>query len=215
MFNFRIAIDFLWAALKSILSYDPMIHIGKIPNLVYQITPNPMLILYILLGLIALILLAAAIMPKALTISAEIIIEKPTSEVFNYVKHLKNQEKYSVWVMADPNIKLDYNGTDGTVGFIASWSSENKNVGIGAQEIKAIKEGERYDVELRFEKPFKATNQAYTTTTALDGKRTKVTTVFNGRNPFPMNLMVPMIKKMLLKDMNQNFTNLKSILESR
>jgi len=174
-----------------------------------------MIILYILLGLVAIILLAAAIMPKVFDVSADVVIEKPVGEVFNYVKHLKNQEKYSVWVMADPNIKMEYKGTDGTVGFISSWRSDNKNVGIGAQEIKAIKEGQRYDVELRFEKPFKATNQAYTTTTALDEKRTKVTTTFNGSNPFPMNLMVPMIKNMLLKDMNKNMANLKGILEGK
>ncbi|MEQ1587617.1 MAG: SRPBCC family protein [Cyclobacteriaceae bacterium] len=172
-----------------------------------------MVILYILLALVALILLAAAIMPKTLNISSEIVIEKPSTEVFNYVKNIKNQEKYSVWVMADPNIKIDYKGTDGTVGFISSWTSDNKNVGVGAQEITAIKEGERYDVELRFEKPFKATNQAYTTTIPIDANRTKVTTVFTGRNPFPMNLMIPMIRKILIKDMNQNFTNLKKILE--
>lgn len=172
-----------------------------------------MIILYILLGIIAAILLAAAILPREFNVSSEIIIKKPHTEVFNYVKHLKNQEKYSVWVMADPNIKINYQGTDGTVGFISSWTSENKNVGVGAQEIKSIKEGERYDVELRFEKPFKATNQAYTTTTPADGNHTKVTTVFTGRNPFPMNLMSFMIRKMLLKDMNQNMTNLKAILE--
>lgn len=173
-----------------------------------------MIILYILVGIIAVILLAAVILPKDFNVSSEIVIDKPNTEVFNYVKHLKNQEKYSVWVMADPNIKIDYKGTDGTVGFISSWTSENKNVGVGAQEIKAIKEGERYDVELRFEKPFKATNQAYTTTTPVDGNRTKVTTVFTGRNPIPMNLMSFMIRKMLLRDMNQNMTNLKSILEA-
>ena len=173
-----------------------------------------MIILYIILGVIAVIFLVAAIVPKNFTISSEIIIEKPHHEVFNYVKHLRNQEKYSVWVMADPNINIEYLGTDGTVGFISSWRSENKNVGIGAQEIKAIKEGERYDVELRFEKPFKATNQAYTTTTPVDGNRTKVTTVFTARNAIPMNLMSFMIRKMLLRDMNQNMTNLKSILEA-
>lgn len=174
-----------------------------------------MIILYLVLGLIAIILLAAAVMPKAFDVSSNIVIEKPVGEVFNYVKHLRNQEKYSVWVMADPNVRLEYKGVDGTVGFISSWRSENKNVGIGAQEIKAIKEGERYDVELRFEKPFKATNQAYTTTVALDEKHTRVTTVFNGSNPFPMNLMVPMIKKMLLKDMDKNMANLKAILEGK
>lgn len=174
-----------------------------------------MIILYIILAIIAMILLAAAILPREFNVSSEIVIEKPHTEVFNYVKLLRNQEKYSVWVMADPNIKIDYQGTDGTVGFISSWTSENKNVGIGAQEIKAIKEGERYDVELRFEKPFKATNQAYTTTTPFKSNHTKVTTVFTGRNPFPMNLMSFMIRKMLLKDMNQNMTNLKSILEAK
>ncbi len=174
-----------------------------------------MIVLYILIALVALILLSAAIMPKSFTLSAEIVVQKPCQEVFNFVKQIKNQEKYSVWVMADPNIKIDYTGTDGTVGFISSWSSENKNVGIGAQEITAIKEGERYDVELRFEKPFKATNQAYTTTVPVDSNRTKITTTFMGSNPFPLNLMIPMIKKMLLKDMNQNFINLKGILESR
>ena len=42
-----------------------------------------------------------------------------------------------------------------------------------------------------------------------------VTTVFNGSNPFPMNLMVRMIRKMLLKDMNRNMVNLKGILEGK
>jgi hypothetical protein len=174
-----------------------------------------MIILYIILGVLAVILVASFILPKSFNVSAEIIIDKPCKEVFDYVKILKNQEKYSVWVMADPNIKIEYKGTDGTVGFISSWTSENKNVGVGAQEIKAIKEGERYDVELRFEKPFKATNQAYTTTTPVEGNRTKVTTVFTGSNPIPMNLMSFMIRKMLLRDMNQNMTNLKSILEAK
>ena len=174
-----------------------------------------MIILYIILGLLALILLVAAMMPKAFDVTSAIVIERPVQEVFNYVKQLKNQEKYSVWVMADPDINLQYTGTDGTVGFISSWQSENKNVGVGAQEIKAIKEGERYDVEIRFEKPFKATNQAFTTTVALDERRTKVTTVFNGSNPFPINLMIPMIKKMLLKDMDKNMVNLKRILEGK
>jgi uncharacterized protein YndB with AHSA1/START domain len=172
-----------------------------------------MIFFYVFIALIIVILLIAAIMPKAFTITAETIIDKPSVQVFNFVKHLKNQEHYSVWVMADPNIKLNYQGTDGTVGFISSWSSENKNVGVGAQEIKSIQEGKRYDVELRFEKPFKATNQAYTTTTPLDNNRTKVTTVFSGSNPFPINLMIPMIKGMLLKDMNKNFMNLKKVLE--
>ena len=38
-----------------------------------------------------------------------------------------------------------------------------KNVGKGEQEITSIQEGIGYEVELRFERPMKATNYAQTT----------------------------------------------------
>jgi hypothetical protein len=44
------------------------------------------IILFILLGIIALILIAAAFMKKEYSISASIIIDKPQVEVFNYIK---------------------------------------------------------------------------------------------------------------------------------
>lgn len=110
-----------------------------------------MIVLYIVLALIALLLLTAAILPKTSTLTVSTVIDRPVREVFDYVKHLRNQKYYSVWVMADPDVKLTYTGEDGTVGFISSWSSENKNVGVGSQEITNIVEGQRYDVELRFE----------------------------------------------------------------
>ncbi len=165
--------------------------------------------------IITVLLVAASIMKKEYSISSEIIINKPRNTVFNYVKNIKNQEKYSKWVMADPNVKMDYKGTDGTVGFIAAWKSEIKDVGIGAQEITQIKDGERYDVEITFEKPFKGISTAFTTTEAITENQTKVTTTFNSKTPFPMNLMIPMIKNMLLKDMNENASNLKKILETQ
>lgn len=171
-------------------------------------------ILLIFAGLIIFILLLALIMEKEYSISAEVLIKRPQAEVFDYVVHLKNQQYYSKWVMADPNVKNTYSGTDGTVGFKAAWSSELKEVGVGEQEIIKIVPGERYDVELRFEKPFKATNYAHTTVTAVGPAESKVVTTFEAKTPVPMNLMVPMLKKMLLKDMNINAANLKKNLEA-
>ncbi|MCB0601695.1 MAG: SRPBCC family protein [Saprospiraceae bacterium] len=172
-----------------------------------------MIVLYIVLALIALLLLTAAILPKTSTLTVSTVIDRPVREVFDYVKHLRNQKYYSVWVMADPDVKLTYTGEDGTVGFISSWSSENKNVGVGSQEITNIVEGQRYDVELRFEKPFKATNQAYTTTEPVGNDQTRVTNVFTAHSAFPMNLMSVLMKNMLLRDMNQNMANLKKEME--
>jgi hypothetical protein len=81
------------------------------------------IILVIIISIIALLLIAAAIMKKEMSLSSEVIINRSQPDVFNYIKHLKNQEYYSKWVMADPNSKLTYTGTDGTVGFKAAWNS--------------------------------------------------------------------------------------------
>jgi hypothetical protein len=172
------------------------------------------IILWALFGLIAFLLLAAVLMKKESSLSVSVTINKPQAEVFNFIKHLKNQENYSKWVMADPNVKINYTGTDGTVGFKAAWSSNDKNVGVGEQEIIDIMKGIGYKVEIRFEKPFKGISYATNTTKAIDENNTKLTTVFDFNTPFPMNVLVPLTSKMLLKDMNENANNLKKLLES-
>ena len=171
------------------------------------------LILILLAGIIILLLIIAAFMPKNYQIKSEVIINRPKDEVFEYVKQIKNQEKYSKWVMADPNIEIEYTGIDGTVGFISSWKSNDKNVGIGAQEIMRIEDGVSYEVEIRFKKPFEGISKAITTTELVNGNETKVCTTFYTKSPFPMSIMVPFIKKMLKKDMDQNANRLKMNLE--
>jgi uncharacterized protein YndB with AHSA1/START domain len=170
-------------------------------------------IVLIIVSLIALLLIIAAIIKKDFTLEKQVTINKPKQEVFNYLKLIKNQEKYSVWVMKDPNVKMAYTGTDGTVGFKSSWESNDRNVGIGEQEITKITEGESMEVEIRFKKPFEGTNWATTSLTAVSDAQTKVSNVFYGKNKFPMNLMNLMMDKMVGKDMQQNLINMKNDLE--
>lgn len=173
------------------------------------------IIAIVIVGIIAIALVAAAIMDKKFTITSEVVINAPRNSVFNYIKLLKNQEHYSKWVMMDPNVKLAYTGTDGTVGFKSAWESKNKNVGVGEQEITKINEGDGYEVEIRFKKPFEGVSTAVTSTQAISNTQTKITNTFYSSNPFPMNLMIPMLKKMLKKDMDENAANLKKILETK
>eukprot|EP01041_Mallomonas_annulata_P036473 gene36473-59588_t len=115
-------------------------------------------VLYVLgaiVGFIALLLLIALFTKKEYSIQREIVIEKPVEEVFNYIKHIKNQDYFSKWVMTDPNMNRIFTGNDGEVGFIYAWDSQNKAAGKGAQEIKNIIENELLDLEIRFEKPMK------------------------------------------------------------
>jgi hypothetical protein len=165
-------------------------------------------------AIVAFVLLYALIAKKEYSIISEIIIDKNNDIVFNYVKHLKNQIYYNKWVMADPNIKMTYTGTDGNVGFMSAWESTLRDVGIGEQEIIKIIEGKGYEAELRFEKPFKGTSHVNIMIYSITDNQSKMITTLNTRTDFPMNIMIPLIRKMLQKDMNQNAANLKHILET-
>lgn len=170
-----------------------------------------MIALYIIGGIILLIALLAFVIPTAFEHKAEIVINKPKTEVFEYLKSLKNQNNWGVWNQMDPEMKQVFTGTDASVGFISAW--EGKKAGKGAQEIKKITEGERIDLELRFEKPFKVTNSVYYTTTTVEGNKTKVVWVMYGNSPRPFNIMFLLMKGALLKDFNKGLANLKAILE--
>lgn len=170
-------------------------------------------IVLIIAGIIALLLLIALLTKKEFTLEKKVNINRPRQDVFNYIKLLRNQEQYSVWVMKDPNIQLVYTGTDGTVGASSAWESNDKNVGVGAQEIIKLSEGESMEVEIRFKKPFEATNYARTTLTAVTDTQTTVSSLFYGTSKFPMNIMNLFMDKIIGKDMLQNLMNLKTNLE--
>src|SRR5438552_3341682 len=100
-------------------------------------------ILIVVVILIAIPLIVAAFTKKDYAVKREVTINRPTTEVFEYIKLLRNQENYNTWTMQDPQVKREYRGTDGTVGSGVSWESEK--VGTGEQEIVAIENNKRID----------------------------------------------------------------------
>ncbi|GGP47969.1 polyketide cyclase [Shewanella algicola] len=172
----------------------------------------------ILLGLaviIAIPFVAALFIQSDYSVTRSVTINKPVSEVFDYVKQLKNQDNFSKWAQMDPDMVKTYRGTDATVGFVSAWASENPDVGVGEQEIIAIDEGKRVDFELRFIAPFEATEPAFMTTEALQTNQTKVDWGFTGHLNYPMNLMFLFVdfETMIGADLQQGLDTLKVILE--
>ncbi len=174
--------------------------------------------LLIFLGsIIALVLLIALFAKKEYAVEREITVNKGSREVFEYLKLLKNQDSYSVWNMKDPQSKKTYTGTDGTVGFIAAWESTHKEVGIGEQEIIKIDDGKRIDLALRFKEPFEANDNAYFTVDSVGNSQTLVKWGFNGKMPYPMNIMLLFMNfdEMLGNDLAYGLDNAKKILEKQ
>jgi hypothetical protein len=168
-------------------------------------------ILFVLLGLIAVLLIVALFLPKTYTVSVATTINKPKQAVFDYVKLIKNQEKYSVWVLDDPNSKPTYTGIDGTVGFVSAWNSEI--TGVGEQEITKIIDGERIDVDLRFKKPMESNQKAATIIKEMSANQTQITSEFYGSDAYPFNLLSFIGKNMINDAETKSLKNLKDILE--
>ncbi len=188
-------------------------------RLKYKYTPKSKwtmkTVILVIFGLIAAVVVAGLVMPKDYEVTRSIVVNQPRDAVYEYLRSLENQEKWSVWSKMDPNMFKEYRGDEGQVGRVYRWRSDEKDVGAGEQEIVSMKEGVRIDYELRFQEPFESVSQAYLETMALDSAQTKVTWGFEGSMPIPMNVMMPFmdIENSIGKDFDQGLANLKEILE--
>jgi hypothetical protein len=174
------------------------------------------LILYGLLVIIGVIIVLSILAPKDYEISRSIVIDKPVLAVFQYLKYIKNQDHWSPWKNKDINMRQEYVGTDGELGFIAKWEG-NSEVGIGEQEITGIVENKKIEMKLRFFKPWKSTSNTVTTVEDLGKMQTKVTWGFSGKNKFPTNVFMLFlnIEKSVGKDFEDGLSNLKQLLEKQ
>lgn len=169
-------------------------------------------ILSAFVGIIVLLLIIGLFLRKDFNIENSTVIRKSTTEIFNYVKFLKHNDQYNKWAMKEPMKKV-LSGTDGTVGSAFAW--EGKEAGKGVQEIIKIKENERIDYELRFEKPYKSTSNSSLILESALPEQTKVTWTFSGIMPYPFNVVYAVfgLGKMLNRDIAGSLQNLKTIME--
>lgn len=170
-------------------------------------------LIYILLGIIGLIIILGLLAPKSYDVSRKIVIKKPIGEVYNYLRFIKNQANWGPWEERDPDMKKNFTGSDGEVGFISAWEG-NKEVGSGEQEITGLDENSEVRTQLRFLKPFKSTSDAFIRTAEVE-EGTEVTWGFAGKNKFPVSIFMLFMNmdKAIGKDFEHGLNKLKGILE--
>jgi len=166
-------------------------------------------IIIALLIVIAIPLIVALFVPKDFQSEREIVINKPKQEVFDYLRLIKNQKNFGVWYRMDTAMKMEYEGTDGTVGFTYTW--DGPKMGKGKQVLTNIVEGERIDFDLFFMESSDAA-KGYFTVAEKSPSETLVKWGISGRTPYPWNLMSLFFD--MGKDFEQGLKNLKEILES-
>ena len=85
-------------------------------------------------------------------------IHAPPARVFDQVADFRNWTKWSPWEDVDPDLKRSYSGAESGTGAVYSWSG-NRKAGQGRMEITDATEPSRVEIDLVFEKPWRARNR--------------------------------------------------------
>jgi hypothetical protein len=179
---------------------------------------HPLVILMLVIaGLICSLLFVALLTKKEYVVKRDIVVNMPRAQVFDYVRHLRNQGSYNQWWMIDPQVKIEFRGVDGSVGCVACWDSQEKKMGKGEQEIKNLVAPERIDFETRFLKPFESVANSSMVLESTSLAQTTLTWSFQGAYPWPGNflLLILNMNKLLGPQMEMSLLNLKRVLEDQ
>jgi len=170
-----------------------------------------MIFVYIFIGLIVILLLIAALLPKGFNIEKTIVINSPVAQVMKHVADLNYYSQWNPWQQSDPTTKKEITGVAGVPGHKYSW--QGKKVGVGSLTLKSV-DDKHLHFDLEFIKPFKSKARDNWLFEQWGNDETKVTWQNSGALPWPIaSLMGPLLQKSLNKQFETGLNNLKKMVE--
>lgn len=145
-------------------------------------------------------------------IQRETVIKADPVQVQALIDDFHQWRKWSPWEGMDPDMERVYSGADRGIGARYFWNG-NRKAGKGDMEITSAT-SEAIGIRLRFEKPWKATNDV-TFEFAPQGDATAVTWRMTGKHSGPMALLsrfIPM-DRLVGKDFEKGLAQLKTAAE--
>jgi hypothetical protein len=100
---------------------------------------------------------APAMADDIYTVERSATIDAPPARVYGEIADFHNWTKWSPWEGLDPALQRTYSGAESGTGAVYRWSG-NRKAGQGRMEITDATEGSSVQIDLVFEKPFKARN---------------------------------------------------------
>lgn len=168
-------------------------------------------IVFVLLGLVALILIVPAMMKSTFKVERSIEIAKPAEVVFPQISDFNKMKDWSYWAKNDPNQKHTVTGNAGEIGHRQEW--DGKINGKGLQEITAVEANKYVITKLVFLEPNKMESVAKQVIETTP-KGVKLTWSNEGNLDYPMGrLFGPFIDGMVGPDFEKGLVNLKQLVE--
>jgi uncharacterized protein YndB with AHSA1/START domain len=134
------------------------------------------------LVVIAVLLIVISMRPAAFRIERSAQISAPAPVVFALLNDFRQWVKWSPWEKLDPRMQKTFSGPDTGVGASYAWVGNSK-AGEGSMTVLDSQPNERLCIQLRFIKPFAATNQS-TFELRPSASGTEVRWIMEGQNGF-------------------------------
>lgn len=141
------------------------------------------------------------------------VVDAPAERVYAQLVDFHRWPAWSPWEEIDPQMQRSYSGSESGTGAVYSWSG-NRRAGAGTMTITDATEPSRIDIDLRFEKPFKAHNDTRFALTPEAGG-TRVTWTMNGKKTFATKVMglFKSMDAMVGPDFEKGLARLKAVAE--
>lgn len=147
------------------------------------------------------------------TVERSTTIDAPPERIYEQVADFHNWTGWSPWEDIDPALKRSYSGSESGTGAVYAWSG-NRKAGQGRMTILDATAPSRVQIDLEFEKPFKARND---TVFAIqpEGAGSRVTWSMTGKKTLVTKVMgvFKSMDKMVGPDFEKGLTRLKAATE--
>jgi len=105
--------------------------------------------LLIAVGVVVLVVFGGGmLMPSQVSVSRDLVINASPDKIFPHVANLKAFNVWSPWADLDPDMKVEFSGSDDGVGQVMSWDSND--MGKGSMKVTESVAGEKLVTALDF-----------------------------------------------------------------
>jgi uncharacterized protein YndB with AHSA1/START domain len=146
-------------------------------------------------------------------VERSVTIEAPPARIYDQIANFHNWANWSPWEDRDPELHRTFSGAESGTGAVYGWSG-NRKAGQGRMEITDATAPERVEIDLVFEKPWKARNETRFTI-APQGSGSRVTWSMTGKKTLMTKVMgiFKTMDKFLGPDFEKGLAQLKTTTE--
>ncbi len=145
------------------------------------------LFIFFIVSLIVVVVVFSWLVPVKQALDKSISIQAPAAVVYEQVARLENFNQWSSWNQHDSTVKLEYTGTDGSVGASSHWTGDPKISGEGRITIDSLEPGKMVSQRIHFIKPKEGHANSSFTLNEVNGQTT-VSWHFESETPRPWNI---------------------------